>query len=1618
MLGEGSDNRELITPLLSTSSQPAGSHQQVMSPTLDYGTAGHGTSVSSVTPNPPIAGTEDGLGFASGLATGRAFASTGQSGTAEPEGVHQQVSTTSEGGIVGTHGVQMPGQTPGGSPGLEASTGMSGTATGEALPGGRVVAGDSTGEGFVTPRSQQGLPTIAEMVEGFPVSGRQLMTRVGDFFRVARTEVMQVPVWQDSHVTPPRSTTRSTGSPDGALGNLALGDGSLGSHGSSPPQVGSHGTPASFAPPPPGREGSLLSADVLQRMHALEQRAPHLYGQPFDRPQSRSNSSSLPQEAIQAEVARQLAGFDQRAQVQELEIQRLRRQLEEERVMREQAMREAALARNAPQVANPAPQQNPIPTQVAPPQEVQVPPQVTHQVQDVASQAVEAFRAPAQSAASAGRGLLSSLWSGIGGLQEGFVRSTTPPGRDGHQPQPLGPLYGSTVPPTPQVPRPQVHQAPQASGSGAQESSTSGGATTSALPGGTAAPNLGNPVLDALVLGMQQLQTLQANQLNTPKKEDAPESVKTGITALPKLAPPDHSGGSLDFQDWLQQISGLMSDFSDSSQVWWSAVVQVSKDAYDRWVTASPIERLQVEPDDRTELTEGKWGRVNARACSMLLEALDPAVKSDIIARKANQAAPKILFRLYTTYQPGGTGERNLVLTNLQNPSAVHDATSGVSALRAWGRWYQRCVDFGMNLPDPMVLVGALTAMTKPVISKDVEVTRRTEMVKSALQLHARPSEEAVRSYHKHLLAEFETLAGASKPKKGDVPKVQAFDASGGSGGNGNPSGGAGAKGGGKGKTCKYFLSPKGCKYGAACRSPHSMSELSKAERFKKCLNCGSEEHRAADCKATRRKDLTQQEPKSKPQVAQVSPPASSALPIVPATPLMSMDSFIQQATQALRQIEASHAAAGVPPPAIAQVAAPITPTPEGGGQHQPTPSSSPPSIKRLAITSIMPASCYPPSHLESETQVEPDLEVPLAYALLDSGATHPMRQAKDEHEWDAACEVQVALAGDNTTSMRLTTSGTLLLPPGRDGLVQPIVPMGAIIQQLGYKLVWSAGSCKLYPPDGRSIRLRVKNGCPEVVESQALTLMSRLEEHKLNQADELRRRAEEGKDRIRQAKLTMDKTWWDHTMDYVTSGDLATGNMAISTAPFFQDVPDRALSGILTPGGVEREPFWDALRAALPHLNRRRRKALHDSKNWVVHLFAGSKPHQPLLKLESNGTVVLELDIERSQAQNLYNDALWSLLIRAAREGRIAAVIGGPPCRTMSVLRHRPGGPRPVRSPQHPFGLPTLNSDERKLVDHDTGLFARMLWLHALATAGRRVNPSIPRVSSLVAFLLEQPQEVARYMAPENRLVGEVPSWWSNPMWLSYADEAGLFEVDFNQGPLGHVSDKPTTVGTNLPDLRDLQGLKGETKGPWKGDSKQLAAWAPGLVDAIALALRKWPQYRVYRVTQADWERHVANNHIPYRRDCAVCVHGAGVGRRHAGVAHPDAYCMSADVAGPIRTPGRDPESRNHKPATFKYFLSVSYRFPRLKGVKEESDPAKTEGFDDPALLPGGTDDLADNPSESRPPEGDPGAEEREDYQDPLYSPSGSEVEEEQEEEEEEDGKRVRAAKVKEEYP
>ena len=49
------------------------------------------------------------------------------------------------------------------------------------------------------------------------------------------------------------------------------------------------------------------------------------------------------------------------------------------------------------------------------------------------------------------------------------------------------------------------------------------------------------------------------------------------------------------------------------------------------------------------------------------------------------------------------------------------------------------------------------------------------------------------------------------------------------------------------------------------------------------------------------------------------------------------------------------------------------------------------------------------------------------------------------------------------------------------------------------------------------------------------------------------------------------------------------------------------------------------------------------------------------------------------------------------------------------------------------------------------------------------------------------------------------------------------------------------------------------------------------------------------------SWRRHFAAGHVPYRRDCGVCVEAAGRGRCRKRIQHPEAFCLSVDTAGPF---------------------------------------------------------------------------------------------------------------------
>lgn len=215
-----------------------------------------------------------------------------------------------------------------------------------------------------------------------------------------------------------------------------------------------------------------------------------------------------------------------------------------------------------------------------------------------------------------------------------------------------------------------------------------------------------------------------------------------------------------------------------------------------------------------------------------------------------------------------------------------------------------------------------------------------------------------------------------------------------------------------------------------------------------------------------------------------------------------------------------------------------------------------------------------------------------------------------------------------------------------------------------------------------------------------------------------------------------------------------------------------------------------------------------------------------------------------------------------------IDAVVGGPNCRTRSVLRHTPreGFPGPSRTAGYPWGLPDAPPEEQGKLLQDDALMLRMLTLYMVAQIARdaRVKERSKRyLKAKVGFLLEQPA------APE--WCPECASWWRNRTWLLFKHYYQMEEVTFYQGDFGGEARKPTTCGTNLgfrPPDPLVHGGRSREQGP-ELDSSKLSRWAPGMMHEVARLLIEEVEGKEVRLKKLSWTAHVDNGHVPFRRDC-----------------------------------------------------------------------------------------------------------------------------------------------------
>ena len=437
-----------------------------------------------------------------------------------------------------------------------------------------------------------------------------------------------------------------------------------------------------------------------------------------------------------------------------------------------------------------------------------------------------------------------------------------------------------------------------------------------------------------------------------------------------------------------------------------------------------------------------------------------------------------------------------------------------------------------------------------------------------------------------------------------------------------------------------------------------------------------------------------------------------------------------------------------------------------------------------------------------------------------------------------------------------------------------------------------------------------VKNGCPQIPKQLALDLIKEYE------ISEIKRALKKLESQILDRQSSEAEVEWLHGL--------------VRHHPALRDLPEKIKDELVLEPGEWRD---------LP-ANRFRRKEL--KKGCAIHVYAGADEGYTLAKdLKNRGLAkrILEVDVQRGEAHNMLGQSVvYKGLLRACLDGSVVAVLGGPNCRTRSVLRHYQPGPRPLRSWNGgEYGLADLTSEEQKQVDDDDVLMWRLLFL---GIVGDFVKQSMQADERMI-FAVEQPEE------PSYK--PEVVSFWWTKEWQKLRDCMGWKETAFNQGDLVHNPEvtpvKPTKFGGNLelklPVQRNHLAVPRPPGG--SGDSKSLARWVPGLMDLVADALYR-QAFKLgdeVKCKAMSWVDHCAAGHVPFRRDCRVCQEASAKGRPHRKVAHPLSGTLSVDVAGPL-VKVRELHWAEGGPY-MKYMLVAAFTWLKPRGG--ESDPADVGG-------------------------------------------------------------------------
>lgn len=708
---------------------------------------------------------------------------------------------------------------------------------------------------------------------------------------------------------------------------------------------------------------------------------------------------------------------------------------------------------------------------------------------------------------------------------------------------------------------------------------------------------------------------------------------------LPELA---SDASPLELGDWLAVCGPVLRDISQVSARWWNLTLREAQCFYDRWKTSSPLERVQINPRLPDELLDGRYQRTEQRGVNLLLRSI-PSDQQQALITARELTSTALLFRLFVRYQPGGAGEKAILLSKLTVLDKSKNSTELAAALRSWRRHFARAEEIDAVLPDGTLLLKALEPACTVIAGLDAQASFRLAQSRLQLGVDQLPQHQGVWRFSQCLLAEAETLSlQSSTPSVTSSPiKVKQMEAT------SKPSvHGSGPSDKGKGHwatstPCKYFRSDAGCKAGRSCRWSHSWDGVD--DKNSRCWICGGKDHRKSDCK------LKSQSTKGKEQKTSGEPmngsgggKGSSSSSATTASQGSGLSAAAAKSTGAssmstppkMQEMDASGEVGTTTQESETSVGEVNS---KGSGETGSTTSE----VLLQEATKLLKSLRGPQLRVIKVSQL--DYEHGNTMVLLDSGATHALRPAFNDAEWDEAQPTQVSLADGVTTKLRLKPNSKVLLSSPYDEANSQswIVPMGGVAE-LGYKFGWKGARCWLCDDRGQDLEVSVHHGCPMVSRAVGQDLISKLETRQVLFA---------------MKTMLVNALFADPQSVNVANvqHDLELA-LTVKLKVLFPALPDEILMRVV-PSMTDSQEGIDG--ALLPW-NRRKRRRLAQAKQVVVHLFSGPDQRFWEKKLSTGGMEVLCVDISANIAADLHDDHVFRYLLTLSASGRVKAVLPG----------------------------------------------------------------------------------------------------------------------------------------------------------------------------------------------------------------------------------------------------------------------------------------------------------------------------------------------------------------------